>query len=939
MSRISDLESVVTPAPTDVMIVSDGVTTKKITVANAKNTFLTKASKDDLGGIRVGSGLDISDTGVLSVRNFSAYVLPPATANTLGGVRVGTGLRIDETSVLSIDYTLPTASSSVLGGVKVGSGLAINNGTLSVIPVDYTRYSDSGLTIGIDDDLRVFVDNSTPTVQDTKNGMLRLTIRDDTKPNLRADISFINSTVASSFGGDSVPALHPNVTTGYVTLGTPSSKWYKVYADTVYSNVTGDLTGDVFGTLIGNLQAADNTIAFSAQTKTFTGNFTGNLTGNATTATRLLNSVNINGVAFNGTSSIVVNDETKLSLNGGILTGALTLSGPPTSRNHASSKGYVDDTVASKVSLTGDTMTGYLTLYADPGLPNHATTKSYVDALVAKDVQTVNSNLLQYINQQITTRLPVAGGTMTGFITLHANPSLNLHAATKQYVDSALNTSSNNLTNYVNSEINTRLPLTGGILTGDLTLNGSPTRPNHATTKQYVDDQDNTRLPLTGGTLTGSLSLSADPVSPLHAATKQYVDSQGNLRLPLTGGTMTGFISLHANPTANLHAATKQYVDTTATASSEAVRVNLTSYIDSRDNLRLPLAGGTMTGFINLHANPTANLHAATKQYVDTAIAGINVPTGDPTKLPLAGGTMTGFITLNANPTSSLHAVPKQYVDAQTLIPTYGNLSLTSSIPNGDVFPPAGKTISAFKAFLPAFGSNVSSTATETINLILAIDISGSAYDPTTYNGVYYNDAFQAAEVAAKYIVSQYTARGATVAVGIIQMPNTDAGSYKWVTSANANANIDAIPSMTGTTNGSIIDAFNARTYKTESSSTVVYFLSDSSHALNLNAGFGGSVSAWQNFLNSNKIVSYGLGMGTIAVATNLNDASYDGRTGLDMNGMQILSNSQIPLTTYTPTVGTGSISWSLLADRIRVTVSQITTGSTVNVNWIALWG
>ena len=32
---------------------------------------------------------------------------------------------------------------------------------------------------------------------------------------------------------------------------------------------------------------------------------------------------------------------------------------------------------------------------------------------------------------------------------------------------------------------------------------------------------------------------------------------------------------------------------------------------------RLALAGGTMTGFVTLHADPTANLHASTKQYVD----------------------------------------------------------------------------------------------------------------------------------------------------------------------------------------------------------------------------------------------------------------------------------------------------------------------------------
>lgn len=32
---------------------------------------------------------------------------------------------------------------------------------------------------------------------------------------------------------------------------------------------------------------------------------------------------------------------------------------------------------------------------------------------------------------------------------------------------------------------------------------------------------------------------------------------------------------------------------------------------------KLALAGGTLTGFLTLHANPTSNLHAATKQYVD----------------------------------------------------------------------------------------------------------------------------------------------------------------------------------------------------------------------------------------------------------------------------------------------------------------------------------
>jgi hypothetical protein len=85
------------------------------------------------------------------------------------------------------------------------------------------------------------------------------------------------------------------------------------------------------------------------------------------------------------------------------------------------------------------------------------------------------------------------------------------------------------------------LLLTGGTLTGLLTLSGDPTTAFHAATKNYVDNRITTvngtfanYLPLTGGTLTGSLTftgastdvtLAHDPASALQAATKQYVDN------------------------------------------------------------------------------------------------------------------------------------------------------------------------------------------------------------------------------------------------------------------------------------------------------------------------------------------------------------------------------------------------------------------------------
>jgi hypothetical protein len=132
MARISDLAKIESPAENNVFPVSDGVLTKKITLADLKTSIVKQATGTVLGSVRVGNGLAISDTGVLSVKNYSGYVLPPATTDILGGIRVGSGLTISETSVLSVNYQLPTASNTDLGGVKIGAGIAINSGVISV---------------------------------------------------------------------------------------------------------------------------------------------------------------------------------------------------------------------------------------------------------------------------------------------------------------------------------------------------------------------------------------------------------------------------------------------------------------------------------------------------------------------------------------------------------------------------------------------------------------------------------------------------------------------------------------------------------------------------------------------------------------------------------------------------------------------------------------
>lgn len=78
------------------------------------------------------------------------------------------------------------------------------------------------------------------------------------------------------------------------------------------------------------------------------------------------------------------------------------------------------------------------------------------------------------------------GDTMTGALTLSGAPTLDLHAATKKYVDDTSAYIQNNFAS--NTALSGRVARTGDTMTGALTLSGAPTAALHAATKQYVDN-------------------------------------------------------------------------------------------------------------------------------------------------------------------------------------------------------------------------------------------------------------------------------------------------------------------------------------------------------------------------------------------------------------------------------------------------------------------
>ena len=111
-----------------------------------------------------------------------------------------------------------------------------------------------------------------------------------------------------------------------------------------------------------------------------------------------------------------------------------------------------------------------------------------------------------------------------------------------------------------------------------------------------------------------------------------YTTAQADAKfVDLVGDTMTGPLTLNANPTANLQAATKQYVDA-----------------------RVAKAGDTMTGHLSLPTTPAA-ANAVRKDYVDSAIS-TSAATIDTNKLNRTGSdTMSGYLTVTGNIVCNSH--------------------------------------------------------------------------------------------------------------------------------------------------------------------------------------------------------------------------------------------------------------------------------------------
>jgi hypothetical protein len=105
--------------------------------------------------------------------------------------------------------------------------------------------------------------------------------------------------------------------------------------------------------------------------------------------------------------------------------------------------------------------------------------------------------------------VPAAGTASIASIRAQLQPAtVAVQSVSENYVDNA-----------VTALADASLPVSGGVMTGPLTLSTDPTSPSQAATKHYADQVAASSLPLSGGTLTGPLVGTSTSFSSVSAGT------------------------------------------------------------------------------------------------------------------------------------------------------------------------------------------------------------------------------------------------------------------------------------------------------------------------------------------------------------------------------------------------------------------------------------
>lgn len=199
---------------------------------------------------------------------------------------------------------------------------------------------------------------------------------------------------------------------------------------------------------------------------------------------------------------------------------------------------------------------------------NSSNSNLIVDFVVGPKVLLVSANsgflnsliaTVDAVGPQIAGKVDRTGDSMTGFLTLHANPSAGTHASTKSYVDTSIS-------NAIASSGGPAVGVVRVVTEYTVGIGGETTFAVPGGFFEVTDVDvfvNGVRLPVTTYDATSLVDvvLTTGAVEDDVVSIVTHKPIAENAVVRKDGDVMTGFLTLHADPSAEMHAATKQYAD------------------------------------------------------------------------------------------------------------------------------------------------------------------------------------------------------------------------------------------------------------------------------------------------------------------------------------------------------------------------------------------
>lgn len=299
----------------------------------------------------------------------------------------------------------------------------------------------------------------------------------------------------------------------------------------------------------------------------------------------------------------------------------------PTENAHFATKLYVDTEVGKKQN----TLTSAQLKAVDSGVTstvvaqvnaNTETLATKQNTLVSgSNIKTINGNsLVGEGNVEITfdtsdfvtlstDQTISAGKIFSGEVTV-PSPTLDSHAATKSYVDTAINKKQDILTTDQSSAVNSGVT---SMVVAQVTTN----KNDISSLKTTVDGKDSVSYTssVTSGTAIGTLNISGSN----NVIYSPEVDLTPYAKL--VGATFTGAVTLNADPTEDLQAATKAYVDSGISDASISLTSSITAETTRATGAEETLQGNIDTINSSLE-EPTLSVTITLEQYLKFLLGG-----------------------------------------------------------------------------------------------------------------------------------------------------------------------------------------------------------------------------------------------------------------------------------------------------------------------------